>query len=137
MTLQALVHVSTLFVTVGQQPTISAGEILGDGFWVERGEDSQIEFRIAVSIDSENYPALPSGHSGYAFTNSADQPLDVLTGIGAPVQQSSDDTLPGQQHYCRTSQTRSTQKHGFHISSINRVMYLSRYMIFVGMLYVI
>ena len=70
-----------------QQPTISAGSIYSDTFVVERESDGEILFPVSVSIDATNYPALPSGHTGYTFNNSNDQPLEVLPddeGTGAP-----------------------------------------------------
>ena len=54
---------------------------------------------LGVSIDATNYPSLPSGHTGYAFNNSDDQPLEVLPddeGTGAPEQVSNANSLlPG------------------------------------------
>ncbi len=78
-----------------QQPTISAGSIYSDTFVVDTDATTISVSRIGVSIDATMYPSLPSGHSGYAFNNSSDQPLEVLPddeGTGAPSLQSSADS---------------------------------------------
>ncbi len=78
-----------------QQPTISAGSIYSDTFIVDTDAQTIAVSIIGVSIDATMYPSLPSGHTGYAFNNSDDQPLEVLPddeGTGAPSLQSSADS---------------------------------------------
>ena len=82
-----------------QQPTISAGSIYSDTFVIDSDAVTLILSIIGVTIDATNYPSLPSGHTGYAFNNSTDQPLEVLPddeGSGAPEQVSNANSLlPG------------------------------------------
>ena len=83
-----------------QQPTISAGSIYSNTFIVDTDTPETLAFfDTGVSIDATNYPSLPSGHTGYAFNNSDDQPLKVLPddeGSGAPEQVSNvNSLLPG------------------------------------------
>ncbi len=78
-----------------QQPTISAGSIYSDTFVIDTDATTISVSVIGVSIDATTYPSLPSGHTGYAFNNSDDQPLEVLPddeGTGAPSLQSSADS---------------------------------------------
>ena len=93
------IHFEWLVGIRSQQPTISAGSIYSNTFIIDTDATTLQNAVLGVSIDATNYPSLPSGHTGYAFNNSDDQPLEVLPddeGTGAPEQVSNANSLlPG------------------------------------------
>ena len=95
--LSVIVQVGLLGAFVdAHQTAISAGSTYSEGFWVDNEAHQGVFLAITVQIKTESHPSLPSGHSGYVFRNSDDQPLEALAfALQAPAQQGiADQQLP-------------------------------------------